>query len=93
VLTSLEEHVGQNHSIRTGRKHFSENVAKSKYLETTLTDDNDMLEQIHRVESRGISELLTKKYARRSLFYVAIGHKHVVLRATIVFARRSTYSG
>jgi hypothetical protein len=49
VLTSLEEHAGQNHSIRTGRKHFSENVAKSKYLETTLTDDNDMPEQIHRM--------------------------------------------
>ena len=53
-------------------------MAKSKYLGTTLTNDNAMREKIHRKKSRGISELLTKKYPRRSLLFVAIGHKHVV---------------
>jgi hypothetical protein len=46
ILMSHYQKVGQKHSINTANKSF-EDVAKFKYLETTLTDQNCTCEKIN----------------------------------------------
>jgi hypothetical protein len=45
MLMSHSQKIGQKHSIKIGNRSF-EDVAKSKYLGTTLTDQNCMHEEI-----------------------------------------------
>ena len=44
MFTSHEQNVGQNHNIKIANRHF-ENVARFKYLRTTLTNENFMHEE------------------------------------------------
>jgi hypothetical protein len=70
VLMSRSQKVGQKHSIKIANRSF-ENVAKFKYLGTTLTDQNSMHEDIksrlnsgnacyHSVQSLLSSRLLSR---------------------------------
>jgi hypothetical protein len=46
MLTSRSQKIGQKHSIKIANRSF-EDVAKFKYLGTTLTDQNHMHEEIN----------------------------------------------
>jgi hypothetical protein len=45
MLMSRSQNIGQKHSVKIGNGFF-EDVAKFKYLRTTLTDQNCMHEEI-----------------------------------------------
>jgi hypothetical protein len=45
VIISRHQNSGQNQNIRTANESF-ENVAKFRYLETTLTNQNDIHDEI-----------------------------------------------
>jgi hypothetical protein len=45
-IKSYSQHIGQNHTIKIADRSF-EGVAKFRYLGTTLTDQNCMLEEIN----------------------------------------------
>jgi hypothetical protein len=70
MLMSRNQKIGQKHSIKIGNRYF-EDVAKFKYLGTTLTDQNCMHEEIksrinsgnafcHSIQSLLSSHLLSK---------------------------------
>jgi hypothetical protein len=71
MLMSRSQKIGQKHSIKIANRSF-EDVAKLKYLETTLTDQNCMHVEInsrlnlgnacyHLVQSLLSSSLLSRK--------------------------------
>jgi hypothetical protein len=45
MIMSRHPNSGQNQNVRTAKESF-ENVAKFKYLETTLTNQNDINDEI-----------------------------------------------
>jgi hypothetical protein len=45
MFMSHELNVGQNHNIKIANRHF-ENVARFKYLRTTLTNENLIHEEV-----------------------------------------------
>jgi hypothetical protein len=83
---SRRQTTGQNHYINVGNKSF-ENVAKSKYLETMLTNQNCIHEEIrsrlnsvnacyHAVQNRLSSRLLSKNVKIKTYKTIIL---HVVL--------------
>jgi hypothetical protein len=82
MLMSRSQKIGQKHSIKIAKRSF-ENVAKFKYLGTTLTDQNCMHEEIKsRLNSsnacyRSVQNLLSSRLLSRNL-KVKI-HKTIIL--------------
>jgi hypothetical protein len=60
VIMSGHPNSGQNQNIRTANKSF-ENVAKFKYLGTTLTNQNDIRDEIKSRLIRGMLTIIQSK--------------------------------
>jgi hypothetical protein len=60
VIMSRHPNSGQNQNIRTADESF-ENVAKFKYLGTTLTNQNDIRDEIRVDKIRGMLAIIQSK--------------------------------